>query len=48
MRLFIAICFDDNMLDSLAEIQDDLRRCGTVYELDPEIGKRNRRDNEKI
>ena len=28
MRLFIAICFDDNMLDSLAEIQDDLRRCG--------------------
>ena len=28
MRLFIAVCFDDNMLDSLAEIQDDLRRCG--------------------
>lgn len=28
MRLFIAICFDDNMLDSLAEIQDDLIRCG--------------------
>lgn len=28
MRLFIAICFDDNMLDALSEIQDDLRRCG--------------------
>jgi 2'-5' RNA ligase len=28
MRLFIAICFDDNMMDSLAEIQDELRRCG--------------------
>lgn len=28
MRLFIAICFDENMLDALSEIQDDLRRCG--------------------
>lgn len=28
MRLFIAICFDENMLDSLTEIQDDLMRCG--------------------
>ena len=28
MRLFIAICFDENMLDSLTEIQDDLLRCG--------------------
>lgn len=28
MRLFIAICFDDNMMDALSEIQDDLRRCG--------------------
>ncbi len=28
MRLFIAICFDENMLDSLVEIQDDLVRCG--------------------
>ena len=28
MRLFIAICFDDNMLDSLVEIQDDLVRGG--------------------
>ena len=28
MRLFIAICFDENMLDSLTEIQDDLIRCG--------------------
>jgi 2'-5' RNA ligase len=28
MRLFIAICFDDNMLDALTEIQDDLMRCG--------------------
>ncbi len=28
MRLFIAICFDDNMLDALSEIQDDLIRCG--------------------
>ncbi len=28
MRLFIAICFDENMLDSLEEIQDDLRRSG--------------------
>ena len=26
MRLFIAICFDENMLDSLNEIQDDLTR----------------------
>ena len=28
MRLFIAICFDENMLDSLVEIQDDLMRSG--------------------
>ncbi len=28
MRLFIAICFDDSMLDSLVEIQDDLMRSG--------------------
>ena len=28
MRLFIAICFDENMMDSLVEIQDDLMRCG--------------------
>ena len=28
MRLFIAICFDENMLDALTEIQDDLRKCG--------------------
>ena len=28
MRLFIAICFDENMLDSLVEIQDDLMSCG--------------------
>lgn len=28
MRLFIAICFDENMLDALTEIQDDLMRCG--------------------
>ena len=28
MRLFIAICFDENMLDSLNEIQDDLTRSG--------------------
>ena len=28
MRLFIAICFDENMLDSLATIQDDLMRSG--------------------
>ena len=28
MRLFIAICFDENMLDALSEIQDDLWRCG--------------------
>lgn len=28
MRLFIAICFDENMLDSLVEIQDDLVRSG--------------------
>ncbi len=28
MRLFIAICFDENMLDSLTEIQDDLMMCG--------------------
>ena len=28
MRLFIAINFDENMLDALTEIQDDLRRCG--------------------
>ena len=28
MRLFIAICFDDNMLDSLTEIQEDLMECG--------------------
>ncbi len=28
MRLFIAICFDENMLDALGEIQDDLMRCG--------------------
>ncbi|MBP3277766.1 MAG: RNA 2',3'-cyclic phosphodiesterase, partial [Butyrivibrio sp.] len=28
MRLFIAICFDDNMLNSLVEIQDDLIRSG--------------------
>ncbi len=28
MRLFIAICFDENMLDSLTEIQDDLLRSG--------------------
>ena len=28
MRLFIAICFDDNMQDALSDIQDDLRRCG--------------------
>ncbi len=28
MRLFIAICFDDNMLDALTEIQDDLMRSG--------------------
>ena len=28
MRLFIAICFEENMLDSLTEIQDDLLRCG--------------------
>ena len=28
MRLFIAICFDENMQDALSEIQDDLRRCG--------------------
>ena len=28
MRRFIAICFDENMLDSLTEIQDDLMRCG--------------------
>ncbi len=28
MRLFIAICFDEDMLDSLTEIQDDLMRCG--------------------
>lgn len=28
MRLFIAICFDENMLDSLAELQDDLMRSG--------------------
>ena len=28
MRLFIAICFDENMLDSLTEIQDDLMQCG--------------------
>ena len=27
-RLFIAICFDDDMQDALAEIQDDLMRCG--------------------
>ena len=27
MRLFIAICFDENMLDALTEIQDDLMRC---------------------
>ncbi len=28
MRLFIAICFDEDMLDSLVELQDDLRRSG--------------------
>ncbi len=28
MRLFIAICFDENMLDALAEIQDDLMTSG--------------------
>lgn len=28
MRLFIAICFDEEMLDSLVEIQDDLIRSG--------------------
>ncbi len=28
MRLFIAICFDEEMLDSLVEIQDDLMRSG--------------------
>jgi 2'-5' RNA ligase len=28
MRLFIAICFDENMLDSLIEIQDDLMSFG--------------------
>ncbi len=28
MRLFIAICFDEEMLDSLNEIQDDLIRNG--------------------
>ena len=28
MRLFIAICFDEGMLDSLSEIQDDLIRSG--------------------
>lgn len=28
MRLFIAICFDEDMADSLVEIQDDLMRSG--------------------
>ncbi len=28
MRLFIAICFDENMLDALTEIQEDLMMCG--------------------
>ena len=28
MRLFIAICFDENMLDSLTEIQEDLMSFG--------------------
>ena len=28
MRLFIAICFEENMLDALGEIQDDLMRGG--------------------
>ncbi len=28
MRLFIAICFDEEMLDALTEIQDDLMRSG--------------------
>lgn len=28
MRLFIAICFDEDLLDSLVEIQEDLMRCG--------------------
>ncbi len=27
MRLFIAICFDENMMDALSEMQDDLMRC---------------------
>jgi 2'-5' RNA ligase len=28
MRLFIAICFDENMFDALTEIQEDLMMCG--------------------
>jgi 2'-5' RNA ligase len=28
LRLFIAICFDENLLDSLTELQDDLLRSG--------------------
>ncbi len=35
MRLFIAICFDENMLDSLAEIQDDLMRSGVKGSFTP-------------
>lgn len=35
MRLFIAICFEEDMLDSLTEIQDDLRRCGVKGSFTP-------------
>ena len=35
MRLFIAICFDDNMLDSLTEIQEDLMECGMTGNYTP-------------